>query len=511
MKPRPRYEVVQDDNATSPQKTAGRYSLVEEGDEKQPPQLKDMVSTMFGQMERNPKEFERNSPESQKLLNEMISSAMPGAGLYAGGREIISELLGKAFKGIGNTVRGARANIAPVEKQAAQEIGGAEQRALKAGEIAGEEEANAVKPKPGVYEAPKTELEGVESEIGKHLNIGAQHDVKAANAIVNRGKDIESFWSDAFQQLEGKLGEAKFEMPEQAMSNLGYDQAEIMKRLRAGADPKTVVKEMEAEKAASQNPYYKDLIKYAPTSADVSAKDFLTKYRDFRDALGGLKQDLRSENIMSGEKQKIKEAITKAKDVETQIKSALNEGLGEFKPEFDWINKGYSEQVFPLRQNPIYRNAKLGKLPKNILESLRTNEPGMDMMREIVKQDPELLRNVVGQRYRVKPSEIHKPDALLQEYLDEMPEFKKLIQRKESVMAKTAKRKDIALSEKVRLEKELTEIRKHQTKLVEDAKAAKKAAKKKLKKGAMIAGGAAGGYLGVPYAFNKAANFLTGD
>jgi len=189
----------------------------------------------------------------------------------------------------------------------------------------------------------------------------------------------------------------------------------------------------------------------------------------------------------------------------------LREGLGEFKPEFDWINKGYAEQVFPLRKNPIVKAAQKGKLPKNIAESLRTNESGMPLMREIVRQDPELLRNVIGQRYKINPADVHHPDALMREYLDEMPQFKRLLQQKESILKKTAARKDISLKEKVRLEKQLSEIKAAKEKEISQMTKAKKRAKKKITKAALIGGTTLGGAIGIPYGFNKIAKLFTGE
>jgi hypothetical protein len=142
----------------------------------------------------------------------------------------------------------------------------------------------------------------------------------------------------------------------------------------------------------------------------------------------------------------------------------LNEGLGEFKPEFDYINRGYAKEVFPLRKNPVVKAAKKGKLSGDIINSLRTNESGMPLLREVIKQDPELLRNVVGQRYLVNPSEVHNPNELMREYLDEMPQFKNLLETKENLLEKTAKRKDISLEQKINAEKELKEIKKAKSK-----------------------------------------------
>ena len=96
---------------------------------------------------------------------------------------------------------------------------------------------------------------------------------------------------------------------------------------------------------------------------------------------------------------------------------------------------------------------------------MRTKEPGMDIVRDIVKQDDELLRNVVGQRYKIKPDEIHSPNQLMREYLDELPEFKDLVTKKEKALTKHAARKDISLEEKIKAEKELARVLKKREKV----------------------------------------------
>ena len=374
-------------------------------------------------------------------------------------------------KGIVNTGIDAFRNVKPLEE--------ALEKSGKEVESATQEAAPV---KPGMINEPKNELEHIENEIGKHINAEGSHDVNASTAFVKRADSIEDYWSDAYKKFMTKIEDSKFHMPEKAMDNIGYDMDAIVKRVQAGANPRTVVKEMEKEALANQNPFYKNLISKAPTAKDTNAADFLAKHKDFRDALGGLKKDLNSDRYGSMEKQTIREAINKAKEVEKQIKKTLEEGLGEFKPEYDWLNKGFSEQIYPLRDNPVVEAARNGKLSDNIIKSIRTNEPGMPLVREIVKNDPELLRNVVGQRYMAKPSEIHSPNELMREYLDEMPEFKKLLKTKENILKKSSERKDISLKEKMRIEKEL-----------KDMKDKKSSARTKLK----YVGGAALGYMGL--------------
>ncbi len=438
-----------------------------------------MVDTMLGQMPAIKGFSDINTPENNE---EMINAA--GAALGPG-INVVGKEVGGLGKGLMNIVKKAFTKSAPYEGAVTSAKEGLEQAEKEAAPV-----------KPGIYEKPATELENIENEIGKHINIEGQHDVNLSSALSNRFNSVQDFWSNAYKQLEDKLENAKFMMPAASMQNLKYDMNEIVKKLQQGANPKTVIKNIESEKIAAENPYYKELMTNAPTSEHISAKDFLAKYRDFRDALGGLKSDLKSESILSSEKKKIQEAIIKGKEAQKQIKQTLNEGLGEFKPEFDWVNRGYAEQVFPLRENPVVKAARKGKLSEtDIMSALRTKESGMPLVREMIKQDPEALRNLVGQRYKINPAEIHSPNAMMREYIDEMPEFKKLIQQKESVLEKTASKKNISLKEKLDAEKALKDIRKQ-----------RKSAQKKI-----ITGGAIGLGSAIPTGTHKLMNLLSGE
>lgn len=478
-------------------------------DEEKP---KSLLDTFYPPLEKGkmPAMFTPGTPEHTSALDEMLWGAIGNPGMkivdQAARPGPISRLAGT----VGKTIKSAFTKVEPLEQKAAEAIKPYEENLAKAETGLQEAESEATPVKPDIYEEPKTQLENIENEIGKHINVKGQHDIAASHAITNHVESIESFWSDAFKELENKLSNAKFMMPQNVMEKLKYtiSDSDILKRIFAGANPKKVEQDMLKEKMTAENPYFKDLLQYAPTQEDTSASAFLAKYRDFRDALGGLKQDLKSENILSGEKRKIKEAITQAKAVEGQIKEALNSGLGEHKAEFDWINKGYSEQVFPLRKNPLVKAAKKGKLSEtDIMSGLRTDESGMPLLREVVKRDPELVRNIVGQRYKLNPSEVHNPDAMMREYLDEMPDFKQLLGQKEKTLEEVATKKNISLAEKLKAENELKNIRKEEEIKLKDIISGKKKAQKKLKKAAYIAGGAV---LGAPYG-KKFINMFSGE
>lgn len=291
----------------------------------------------------------------------------------------------------------------------------------------------------------------VDSNIAQHLNAGAQHDVRAAQGLSNRVNGIEDYWNNAYKTFTSNIADANFHMPKNAMEKLDYDAmspsqliqtfgADAFDALKSGKMDEFIKKQKinDVKQAQGNNPYLQTLTEVAPTITDTNAADFLAKYKDFRDRTFKLSQRLRDPRVEEVEKQKMQQALTQGRQMQTQMKEVLDTGLGEFKPEFERVNKGYSEQVYPLRENPVVQNAHEGKLSDNIIKSLRTNQEGMALVREIVKQDPELLRNVVGQRYfssKAGRESIHNPNEMTREYLDEMPQLKQLLSQKEKTNA----------------------------------------------------------------------------
>lgn len=300
----------------------------------------------------------------------------------------------------------------------------------------------------------------VEGNIGQFLNQGAAHDVRGAQALAHRVNSVEDYWNDAYKTFQTNIADANFQMPKTAMDKLDYSAMSPNQLIKTfGPDAfealkKGKIDEFVAKQTKNQgkgaNPYLNTMMEVAPTAADTNAADFLAKYKDFRDRAFKLGQRLRDPRVEELEKQKMQEALTEARKMQAQMKEVLDAGLGEYKPEFERINKGYSEQIYPLRNNPVVQNAQEGKLSDNIIKSLRTNEEGMPLVRELVKQDPEILRNIIGQRYFSKPEELHNPTELMREYVGEMPQLQRMLNERQNANAVLEKSRANAKAAEVR-------------------------------------------------------------
>lgn len=285
----------------------------------------------------------------------------------------------------------------------------------------------------------------VDTNIGQHLNEGAQHDVRFSQGLTHRIDAIENYANDTYKTLMQNISDAKFQMPQTAMNKLDYDKMsptqliktfgpEAFEALKKNKMDQFISKQKAADLKQTQasNPYLANLMEVAPSAADTNAADFLAKYKDFRDRTFKLSRRWSDPRVEELEKQKMGEALKQARTMQSQMKKVLDEGLGEYKPEFERANKLYSEQVYPLRANPIVEKASEGTNSSNIIHDLRTNQEGMPLVRELVKQDPELLRNAVGQRYFSKPQDVLNPNETMREYLSEMPELQQLLEQKQA-------------------------------------------------------------------------------
>jgi hypothetical protein len=265
------------------------------------------------------------------------------------------------------------------------------------------------------------------NNLGEHLKVGSAHDVHVGEFLKNKYKEVHSYWTDRYKTFVKDVKDKKITMPTPETKAGMVNMSEVIEDARAGKG------KAKAGKAKSKpaNPVLDDLLKMAPTSADTAASTFLSKFKDFRNERFKLRQAMKFSKSAQ-ERDNIAAALKNSEKVEIAAKKALDEGLGkEHAAEFAKLNEGYSKIVFPLRENRVMKVArKYGLVNGNMINKLRGSEVGQDLVRGMIKQDPEMVKHVVGQTYEVKPSKIHNPNELTREYTEQMPQLQKLIEAK---------------------------------------------------------------------------------
>lgn len=396
-------------------------------------------------------------------------------------------LIGKAFSPLVEAAKTIIPRVAGLKKygqlREQQENLGNQIEGLQENAITSDEAYNLAK-----NEAQQLEEQGAK-KIGSYLNKGATHNVRAAQGLSHRMGNIEKYWSDAFKTLRSDLKNNNFQMNELPKYEINMNK--IFEQIKSGADPSKINAAENSELAILRNK--------APTPKDISAEDFLTKYQSFRDARYDLLQRAKSARDAT-ERRELFDAYKNSKPMEETINQALEEGLGDYGPEYKRVNQGYSKQIFPLRSNKVIQSALKGKLSQNMLEEVAGNDETMGQVRELIKQDPELLRNILGQRYASNPKGLQELDEKTAEFLSEMPELEKILQENESELALKIKeanaykaQKELSLKQKMEAEKQAKKLKETLSQIEKDRAILKKWGKR-VGKAALYGLAAKGGY-----------------
>ncbi len=179
---------------------------------------------------------------------------------------------------------------------------------------------------------------------------------------------------------------------------------------------------------------FERIIKLAPDASHTKAADYMSHQKDFRDAIHNLYQDAQhagreGSSVRAAELFRVARGL---KPFEDLVNETLREGLGEHLDTYDTLQRGYREQVRPLRENDVANKVTSGKpMSANIAEELNGNQRGQPLLRELAKQNPEILRNIVGQH---DLKDVVNPDEVLREYTNEMPELQKLTKAREQAI-----------------------------------------------------------------------------
>lgn len=397
------------------------------------------IDTFLGKMPANSMQQMRNmiNPET---INEMVGWAAGSPGV-----RFIGKGLGKVaispLKVIGGALKGSE----PYEQSAA--------KAAKAHEIASKEYEQAAqaaqrqtgKSGIGSLEYGKTkaeselaqnpnveqvgtpdqakeylkrnqeELGNTEKKIGEHLNKGAVHDVqvaaKADKLIGAKKKEI----GNIYDSVENDLANKNITIPNTDTTH--------------GISNELLVLIKKGEYNSPEANQLLERLGNIGKDENIPARDYLSTMRTARDYAHEARRDAYKVGITDEARQA---AFKRADELEEQVnkmKPILEKGIGEESSELlKQANERWSSEISPIQKNKIYNQIKYeGRLPTNIMKELRGTGTGMKELREIIKNDPELLRNVVGQRFANAPHKLHEIGELEKEYVERMPELKEML------------------------------------------------------------------------------------
>ena len=287
--------------------------------------------------------------------------------------------------------------------------------------------------KPQISEEPIKQAESLlktneqksaehEAQISQHLGEGNAHRKRVAeklNPILEeRQSEIGKGYDSYLEGLKGK--QVTLSNPRDAKAIT----ADIQKKLQQGdTSSKEMVK-------------LTDELANLGKGETMPADKFVSAYRSLR----GMAQKTRS-SAYGKSPQEFDRLIEAADSMDADVgkmKKIIDSGLGEENlEELNKLNHRYATEVAPLFKNKFFQYMQANnKAPTNMIEQL-TNEPyikstnpnkvtGTQILNEIIKSDPELLQNVVGERFAHKPEALHQWDEAAHNFIQHMPELQEM-------------------------------------------------------------------------------------
>lgn len=296
-----------------------------------------------------------------------------------------------------------------------------------------------------VVEPAKAEAQSL-SEIKNYLGEKLEHGKRFGMKGHAEQSEIENKLGSQYDTIENQLKQERTLVPR--TENLTDIENSIRSSLGGG------LKEAEIEQYVQ-----KVLKQIAPTEGteEVTADKLLRQYREMRDLAHNT---LREANLTqdAGSKGRLRDLADKYFKNADDLNSLLKKHMGtERYKALQALNQKYSTQVGPFRQHPLRRALKKGVVKGDILDKLLSEEPGVVHFREnVVKQDPELMRLALGQRYAKNPEKLLNANETEQQLIERLPSLQGMLERLNQ--AKAAK--PIAARRQAALQEEATRAKK---------------------------------------------------
>lgn len=302
------------------------------------------------------------------------------------------------------------------------------------------------------HEAAQQALEKHESKVGEHLQEGKAHNIHVGEFFNKHYEDTHTKLKSDYKEAANAVSASQVKMPKPKTNKIGtmtfdengnpittaIDVDAVLNQIRTkGLIIKNGKPEVSAKavKTVTENPVLDELLAEAPTSKITDAGKFMTKYRDFKNAIFKASQRMKFAETAQ-ERAHIAEALPKARKVLAVAEKALEEGIGaENAKKFKELNSRYSK-LYDLRENPTMKYVrKHKKTSGNIIEKLSGSGVGQEQMRAIAKTNPKITNHILAQTYEgAKGAEkIHNPGELVSEWTRESPELEQMTKHRENL------------------------------------------------------------------------------
>lgn len=272
-----------------------------------------------------------------------------------------------------------------------------------------------------------------ENQLANHLYKGYEHGVPIAESVVNEIEGIPVKGSKRRMGGVKKEIGSQYDTIEENLKdqNIVIPREETLKEIETQAR-----KSLENSKGFFRNDAeYEKTVKQIVEQMKPSIKgndiipaaDVLSNYRSLRNMSQKIRTKAFSREV-AGNKDLQKDMLAQAEEMEGNADSLEqimeSHDLGSELKNLKSANKRWREEIAPLYKNSTYQTfLNKGYAPsKDLIYNLRGNGPGQEIIRNIIKKNPTLVRSILGQRYANKPANIHEFDQLAQEFIEAAPE-----------------------------------------------------------------------------------------
>lgn len=292
-------------------------------------------------------------------------------------------------------------------------------------------------------ELPKIEqnINNAYESISKDLGKGQDFATRSVNLIKNDFDAIKKPISQQYENIKSELSESKVKILNSERMQ-AIDQA-INSMVEKGI--------LAAENDAGFNKILSQLQEKWPGDKfkEVSGADFVDIYKSARDSANIARKKSLEPGIDQAERLRWKQKAESLKPVADAQYQILQENLpAKILQDLANADTAWRKEVIPFYSSKVFQKAvNQGKGSKNIIQDLAGVGEGDIAMQNLIRNNPELNRIALGQRFSDNPAKLLEFNEMAYPYLEKRPEILKMIEKQKEDLSKIERIKEIKTAE----------------------------------------------------------------
>lgn len=258
---------------------------------------------------------------------------------------------------------------------------------------------NAIEGVPVIEPHPKTGLPRMVRKGGLREEIGSKYD-----ELENNLPEIKISGSPDMEAVEKEL--KKFTSDK---ANLNEDQKDSFRKALAATHPSAKGK-------------------------TINGKEFFRAYRSLKRMEGA--QRSKAFGLSPKEHDEWIERANQTKKTHEDMEKIIEQHFpADTIKRLHEINHEYSNQVAPLHENPMYQHMlKHGRYKGNMIEALTGTTPGNKILNNLIQNNPELSRLVLGHSFAGNPEKLMVPNKAIDPFVQANPQISQLMRRQKQAV-----------------------------------------------------------------------------